>query len=119
MSFRITALVINGRTYERRKGRSVNRWSYMPNNGHPRVWVHRESRLHHALERMALTEEQIQDMQARIGPVVAAAVEFTRLHDELSARSDLALGLAAKVNDAEGELHAAVRALAATTQGDG
>lgn len=62
---RITGLVINGRSYERRKGRSVNRWTYMPANGHPRVWVHRTSRLHHALERLATVEEQIIAMQDR------------------------------------------------------
>lgn len=56
---RITSVVINGREYERREGRSQNRWTYLPTDNHKRVWVHGTSRLHHALERLAGAEERI------------------------------------------------------------
>jgi hypothetical protein len=73
MSFRITSLMLNGREYERRKGRTVNRWTYLPKNGHARTWVHRTSRLHFALERLAEVEEENYRLREGLSALLAHA----------------------------------------------
>lgn len=69
--FRITELVINGRTYERRKGRSINRWTYVRANDKKRVWVHSTSRLQHALEALAGAEERNYELHSALQDAVA------------------------------------------------